>query len=163
MPLQAIHSTTPNCSHRSRSMHYSSRWQLSRGRNGCLSPPNLHRGRLCREAEERLFSSGATGQVAATCLNIDDIPDSLPIRTQGLLSTQQVLGQLLMSISRVPQLSQRVVTASPDVSTSTESVGLDRQDWHLSTRGKRRDVFARRAIDRMEGRAQRPTYRTGHI
>ena len=91
-------------------------------------PADSPAGRICQETERRLFPPEADGEVVRAALNTDHIPDSLSVRTQGLLSTQQVLGRLLMSISRVPQLNQRIVTMSPDVSTSTNLSG-----WIIKT------------------------------
>jgi pyruvate dehydrogenase E1 component len=84
-------------------------------------PPTSPAYALCQEAKRRLFPLNAAPKEAA--LKRDEIPDELGMRGQGLMSTQQALGQLLMSISRVPNLSRRVVTLAPDVSTSTNLSG----------------------------------------
>ncbi|MCC6455759.1 MAG: pyruvate dehydrogenase [Caldilineaceae bacterium] len=78
-------------------------------------------GALCQAAQQRLFP--VEHPIATAALERYDIPDEFGIRSQGLISTQQALGQLLMAISRVPELSHRVVTISPDVSTSTNLSG----------------------------------------
>jgi pyruvate dehydrogenase E1 component len=81
------------------------------------SPANA----LCQQAQERLFPTQAV--VTEGHIEESEIPDELGLRGQGMMSTQQALGQLLMSISRVPKVSERVVTISPDVSTSTNLSG----------------------------------------
>ncbi len=52
-----------------------------------------------------------------------EVPESVPVRTHGTLSTQQSFGQILVSMSRDPKLAPRLVTTSPDVSTSTNLSG----------------------------------------
>jgi len=76
---------------------------------------------LCQAAQQRLYP--AAGSKAVAALESSNIPNQLGMRGQGMMSTQQALGQLLMSISRVPEVSSRVVTISPDVSTSTNLSG----------------------------------------
>ena len=56
-------------------------------------------------------------------LSAQDVPESVPVRTHGRLSTQQSFGQTLVSMSRDPKLAPRIVTTSPDVSTSTNLSG----------------------------------------
>ena len=76
---------------------------------------------LCQETQARLYP--APRRRSSAMLAIEDIPGDLGLRGQGMMSTQQALGQALMSISRVPKVSRRVVTVSPDVSTSTNLSG----------------------------------------
>ena len=56
-------------------------------------------------------------------LSAQAVPESVPTRTHGMLSTQQSFGQILVSMSRNPALAPRLVTTSPDVSTSTNLSG----------------------------------------
>lgn len=84
-------------------------------------PTTSRAGELCRAAQARLFTPKVVP--ADHYVHPTDIPNEMGLRGQGLMSTQQALGQLLMSISRVPKLSERVVTISPDVSTSTNLSG----------------------------------------
>ena len=56
-------------------------------------------------------------------LSAQEVPESVPVRTHGMLSTQQSFGQTLVSMSRNPKLAPRIVTTSPDVSTSTNLSG----------------------------------------
>ena len=77
-------------------------------------------GRLCAAASRRLYPADTPPPVT---LDEQRCPTELAIRTTGALSTQQAFGQTLMSISRRPELAARVVTASPDVATSTNLSG----------------------------------------
>ncbi len=86
-------------------------------------PADAPAGALCQAAARRLYPAAPPAPARPTHLTPADIPDELSVRTQGRLSTQQALGQLLMSISRAPRLNRRVVTLSPDVSTSTNLSG----------------------------------------
>ncbi len=53
-----------------------------------------------------------------------EIPTSLGGNYSGSLSTQQIFGRILTSLSReLPELSKRVVTCSPDVASSTNLGG----------------------------------------
>ncbi|NJN83015.1 MAG: pyruvate dehydrogenase, partial [Caldilineaceae bacterium] len=90
-------------------------------------PKDSAPGLACAEAQRRIFPTAATAE-SASQLSIRDIPETLSVRAQGWMSTQQALGQLLMSISRTPRLAERVVTISPDVSTSTNLSG-----WIIKT------------------------------
>ena len=87
--------------------------------------PTSPAGRLCDEAAARLLPD--TSPPAET-LSPDDVPEALFAPAEGVLSTQQSFGRLLMSLSRLPKLSDRIVTTSPDVSVSTNLSG-----WILKT------------------------------
>ena len=76
--------------------------------------------RHCRAVARRLYP-GPDRQPAG--LSAHQIPESIPIRTNGMLSTQQSFGQILLAMSREPLLAPRLVTTSPDVSTSTNLSG----------------------------------------
>ena len=75
---------------------------------------------LCQEAASRLY---ARKPAAPQGLAVSDVPESVALRTEGMLSTQQSFGQLLVSLSRDPVIAERIVTTSPDVSTSTNLSG----------------------------------------
>ncbi|MEZ4861116.1 MAG: 1-deoxy-D-xylulose-5-phosphate synthase N-terminal domain-containing protein [Caldilineaceae bacterium] len=82
--------------------------------------PDSAPGQLCTQRSRQLYPDNPP---APTRLSAETIPQELAIRTVGEVSTQQAFGQTLMSISRKAELAQRVVTASPDVSTSTNLSG----------------------------------------
>ena len=77
-------------------------------------------GQLCLQAAARLFPGQPTRPVT---LSANDVPETLSIPTTGRLSTQQSFGRLLTGLAREPRLSERIVTASPDVSVSTNLTG----------------------------------------
>ena len=87
--------------------------------------PGSSAGQLCLEAADRLFPRDLAPPVT---LSADDVPTALSLPTQGFLSTQQSLGRLLMRLTRVPKLADRIVTTSPDVSVSTNLSG-----WIIKT------------------------------
>ena len=51
------------------------------------------------------------------------IPESLESNYRGNISTQQALGRLLTALGRIPEVSARMVTTSPDVAISTNLGG----------------------------------------
>ena len=87
--------------------------------------PGSSAGQLCLEVADRLFPRDLAPPVT---LSADDVPTALSLPTQGFLSTQQSLGRLLMRLTRVPKLADRIVTTSPDVSVSTNLSG-----WIIKT------------------------------
>ena len=96
--------------------------------------PDSEEGALCTEIAQQLYPA-PNGEVAAAAQNVngaaelpaglsaEDVPESVPARMHGMLSTQQSFGQILVSMSRDPKLASRLVTTSPDVSTSTNLSG----------------------------------------
>ena len=77
-------------------------------------------GKLCATVAKQLYPASSP---TAASLSVDDLPSSIKIVTQGKLSTQQSFGRVLMAFSREEKLFQHLVTASPDVSTSTNLSG----------------------------------------
>ncbi|MCH8843404.1 MAG: transketolase [SAR324 cluster bacterium] len=51
------------------------------------------------------------------------VPDRLDIRYKSVISTQGAFGQILLALSRVKDIGERMVTCAPDVSTSTNLGG----------------------------------------
>lgn len=91
--------------------------------------PDSDAGALCRKVGDQLYPAAANGSAGPAepawpiGLSAHDVPQSVPARTHGTLSTQQSFGQVLVSMSRDPKLAPRLVTTSPDVSTSTNLSG----------------------------------------
>ena len=91
--------------------------------------PDTDAGALCRKIGDQLYPPSDNGNAAPMApawpvgLSAADVPQSVPARTHGTLSTQQSFGQILVSMSRNPKLAPRLVTTSPDVSTSTNLSG----------------------------------------
>ena len=96
--------------------------------------PESEAGALCTKIARQLYPAhstpnGSNSRKADEAtqppvgLSAQDVPESVPVRTHGMLSTQQSFGQILVSMSRDPKLAPRLVTTSPDVSTSTNLSG----------------------------------------
>ncbi len=79
--------------------------------------PESPEGRLCSSAARRL-ERGDRPPAARV-----DIPTSLSERDPPRVSTQAAFGRILLDLSRVDGLAERVVTVSPDVSVSTNLGG----------------------------------------
>lgn len=82
--------------------------------------PNSAAGKLCAEASARLFPANAETGVT---LSPEVIPAQLNIAATGETSTQETFGRLLLRLLDEPELAARIVTASPDVSVSTNLAG----------------------------------------
>jgi pyruvate dehydrogenase E1 component len=80
-------------------------------------PPGSPEGALCRAAVERIAS---TARPAASPIGV---PASLSSGEPARVSTQAALGRILLDLSRVEGLAERIVTVSPDVSISTNLGG----------------------------------------
>jgi pyruvate dehydrogenase E1 component len=72
---------------------------------------------LCRRARERL-DRGAVTRTAPV-----PVPDTLRAGGPAKTSSQAALGRLLLELSRLPGVGERLVTISPDVSVSTNLGG----------------------------------------
>jgi pyruvate dehydrogenase E1 component len=87
-------------------------------------PSDSKEGRLCRQAAKRLFPHGSQPPVHAAPVRSSDVPDSLPSRAMASVSTQEVFGNALVELSRLGgPVAERIVTASPDVTISTNLGG----------------------------------------
>ncbi|MCA1644953.1 MAG: pyruvate dehydrogenase, partial [Chloroflexi bacterium] len=89
----------------------------------CLDPATPE-GRLCTQAAARLYPGGARPPVSAPSVRESDVPESLPSRLPASISTQEVFGNALVELARLGgPLAERIVTASPDVTISTNLGG----------------------------------------
>ena len=80
------------------------------------------------------FASGAPRRLSAPKI---DVPDALNVTIANVMSTQAGFGALLNEIAREPsELANRIVTASPDVTVST----------NLGAWVNRRGLFARETV-----------------
>lgn len=131
---------------------------ISPGQEWARFPDASSAEALCQVTARRLFADEPPRTRAETAPGPSDIPDALFARAQGLLSTQQALGQLLMSISRVPRLGERVVTISPDVATSTNLSG-----WIIKNGVFKPEETARLSADEQQTFAWREGPRGQHI
>ena len=76
-------------------------------------------GQLCKEVANYLYPEKPSPHM----LNAQIIPSDLPVPTSGMSSTQETLGRLLVRLADIPELRNRIVTTSPDVSVSTNLAG----------------------------------------
>lgn len=82
--------------------------------------PDSSTGRFCAAAAARLYPADAP---APQLLPAAAIPADLAIPTQGVSSTQDTFGRILVRLADLPGLCERLVTTSPDVSVSTNLAG----------------------------------------
>ena len=79
--------------------------------------PGSAEAQACEQAQRRLGRPPRAGQPGV------DIPASLEGRPAGKASTQAAFGRILLDLSRISGLAERLVTVSPDVSISTNLGG----------------------------------------
>jgi pyruvate dehydrogenase E1 component len=84
--------------------------------------PDSPADRLARARCEELFGEGAR-PAAPTTPTPDDLPSAVDVRIAAKVSTQVVFGDTLATLARVPTVGPRIVTASPDVTVSTNLGG----------------------------------------
>ncbi|WP_322487479.1 transketolase-like TK C-terminal-containing protein [Chloroflexus sp.] len=104
-------------------------------------PPDSPGGQLCAEAAARLYGAPDHAAPAVTI----PLPDEIAVPTAGMISTQDTFGRFLVRVADIAGLRERIVTASPDVSVSTNLAG-----WINKT-----GVFARREEPDFETEAYR--------
>ena len=78
-------------------------------------------GKLCASRNQALYQTKRNP--SAPSLMPEMVPASVSMPTSGMASTQQSFGRILMSLSREKELAKHIVTASPDVSSSTNLSG----------------------------------------
>jgi pyruvate dehydrogenase E1 component len=79
--------------------------------------PESCEGQVCRAAFERLEREARRRQAAVA------VPASVSTRDPARVSTQEMVGRILLDLSRLPGVAERIVTVSPDVSVSTNLGG----------------------------------------
>lgn len=104
-------------------------------------PEDSPGGKLCAEAARRLYGV-ATPPVSPPAI---PLPDEITVPTSGTVSTQDTFGRFMVRLADIAGLRERIVTASPDVSVSTNLAG-----WINKT-----GVFARREEPDFETEAYR--------
>ena len=81
--------------------------------------PNSPGGRLCAETRERLSDTRRRKPA-----EVAPVPPDFERPHRGNISTQQIFGLILTDIARnLPEVSERIVTVSPDVASSTNLGG----------------------------------------
>ncbi len=79
--------------------------------------PGSRAGRLCEQAAVRLERPTRTPKPPIP------VPASISTRDPASISTQEMVGRILLDLSRSDGLAERIVTVSPDVSVSTNLGG----------------------------------------
>jgi pyruvate dehydrogenase E1 component len=87
--------------------------------------PDSPEGRLCAETAQRLYPNvqRSTFNVQRSTFGPGLVPDDLGVPVPEMTSTQDAFGRVLLRLADVPGLRERIVTASPDVSVSTNLAG----------------------------------------
>jgi pyruvate dehydrogenase E1 component len=86
--------------------------------------PESPEGCLCHETALRLYPRGPRPPANAPAVRASDVPETLPSRSAESISTQEVFGNALVELSRLGgPVAERIVTASPDVTISTNLGG----------------------------------------
>ena len=122
--------------------------------------PDSLEGRLCQVAAERLYPDDPS---EPNILDPSELPAELPLAIAARVSTQQTFGRLLMTISRETQLARRVVTASPDVSVSTNLSGWISKMGVYAPGGDTGFREPGRSLFELEPGPHRPAYRAGNL
>lgn len=86
-------------------------------------PEESAEGRYIREYRRAFEAAAASADRGPGDVDSITIPESLGEAYRGSLSTQQVFGRILTSLSRMPEIAARMVTTSPDVAISTNLGG----------------------------------------
>ena len=85
--------------------------------------PDSPAGRLSRERAEALYGGPIPEVSTAAATPQIVLPADVDIRIAATTNTQQVFGDTLAALARIPTIGSRIVTASPDVSVSTNLGG----------------------------------------
>jgi pyruvate dehydrogenase E1 component len=87
-------------------------------------PADSDEARLCQESAARLYPHGPRPPIDQPPVRASDVPASLPSRVAASVATQEVFGNTLVELARLGgPLAERIVTASPDVTISTNLGG----------------------------------------
>lgn len=82
--------------------------------------PGTPEASLCEAARRRLYPASEATPVV---LPASSIPERLNIEQGATTSTQEAFGRVVRRFADVPEIGERVVTTSPDVSISTNLAG----------------------------------------
>jgi len=93
---------------------------IPKGQEWEAFPADSAEGKLCWESRTRLYSQPVFHETAPTP---QAIPHDLKIEHTAQTSSQEAFGRVLRSLADLPEIGSRVVTASPDVSISTNLAG----------------------------------------
>jgi pyruvate dehydrogenase E1 component len=86
--------------------------------------PDTAEAQVCRDAACQLFPEGPRPAPSPTPISPEDVPWTLPSRVPTSISSQEVFGNALLELARLGgPVGERIVTASPDVTISTNLGG----------------------------------------
>jgi pyruvate dehydrogenase E1 component len=100
--------------------------QIDRFREACGLTPEDEWDRFSEGSAEAELCRGAAERLRRPERRLPppvEVPPSLSDRAPAKTSTQAAFGRIMLELSRVPGLGERLVTASPDVSVSTNLGG----------------------------------------
>ncbi len=89
---------------------------IARGGEWDAFEPGTPEALWCRASAERLRQDR---RVLPQTVQAADIPSALDVSFPNVLSTQEALGRVLPRLAEIPLAGPRIVTAAPDVATST--------------------------------------------
>jgi pyruvate dehydrogenase E1 component len=95
---------------------------IERGAEFDTFPVDSGEARLCQAAQRKL-QAGARPRRTAGSLPSSGVPEALASAHRATISTQQAFGNILSELARLPDVSRRLVTISPDVAVSTNLGG----------------------------------------
>ena len=116
---------------------------IPRGSEFDAFPPGSPEGHICSETRRKLQVDRGTGRRRPSISSI--VPETVGLEYRGEVSTQQALSSVLSELARLPEVRQRLVTASPDVAVSTglggwiQKVGVYSPEKHV-------DHFAEKSV-----------------
>jgi pyruvate dehydrogenase E1 component len=84
--------------------------------------PDSQEGQLCARIAERLYRATSLPE-PGPLVSAEAIPADLKVEPTQNTSTQDAFGRVLRRLADLPEVGQRIVTTSPDVSISTNLAG----------------------------------------
>ncbi|MDR3576876.1 MAG: 1-deoxy-D-xylulose-5-phosphate synthase N-terminal domain-containing protein [Anaerolineaceae bacterium] len=97
--------------------------QVPPGPGWAAFDPSSPAGQLCRQTAAHLYPSRPPHPTPSAQLLASSIPDQISNFEDIHTSTQETFGRILFRLADNPEQSSRLVTASPDVSSSTNLIG----------------------------------------
>ncbi len=90
-----------------------------------FAPASLEHTWLQNSLQQRGFPTPAAAAMppSLSCTDAAPVPEALDQRYARITSTQAAFGQMLVALSDLPELGDRIVTISPDVAVSTNLGG----------------------------------------
>jgi len=96
---------------------------IAPGMDWAAFEPESPAGQLCAELRNRLYPPAPTASATSSLPEAAALPEQISDHSEKHTSTQETFGRILFRLADDPQWSARLVTASPDVSVSTNLTG----------------------------------------